>query len=190
MLLELGYADASVSAIAAEAGFTTGAFYSNFPSKGALALEVLDDLQSEAAGRLEAIFAGGRDVSTTIRATRAWTEEVLASGWPRLELEFALANRRNPDVVSTEGKRNRAAADRIARLLEQVVPGPQPFTPYRIAEVILDLAFGLALRRIIDPSVTTDHVFDLIDAMVATGGDFSSDATPQVLVLGSGESGG
>src|SRR5918998_4245590 len=42
VFLRRGFADASVDAIAAEAGFTRGAFYSNFSSKDELFAELLD----------------------------------------------------------------------------------------------------------------------------------------------------
>ncbi|GAA4383639.1 hypothetical protein GCM10023147_03070 [Tsukamurella soli] len=89
---------------------------------------------------------------------RTWVDEALASGRPRLELEFALANRDDPTVVDREGARNREAVLSLESSLERVAPavvdGPVPAR--RISEIILDLAFGLAVRttRLLDWSLT------------------------------------
>ncbi|GAC67292.1 TetR/AcrR family transcriptional regulator [Gordonia soli] len=174
MMLASGFASASVSAIATRAGFTTGAFYSNFESKAELTLEILADLQAEAEAQLTAIFADDNARGGRIERIRAWTDETLDSGWPRLELEFALANRDNVAVVSTEGTRNRTAVDGITGFVEQVLPEQLSTLPIRrVAELVLDLCFGLAVRRIIDPSVSTSHLFDLVEQLAA-----GFDATP------------
>lgn len=163
MLLQHGYGPASVAAIAAEAGFTTGAFYSNFASKADLALEVLTDLQDEAREQLAVIFSREEPMTERLGRLREWGETTLNSGWARLELEFSLANRRDPDIVSVERARNRTATEGVADLLTQVVPAPLAGLPsHKLAELVLDLVFGLAVRKVIDPAVSTKHLFDLL----------------------------
>nr|WP_296766038.1 TetR/AcrR family transcriptional regulator [Rhodococcus sp. (in: high G+C Gram-positive bacteria)] len=171
VLLERGYAAASVAAIAAHAGgFTTGALYSNFGSKADLTLEVLGDLQNEANAALGSILENADSNTTRVRLVMAWAEDVLQSGWPRLELEFALAHRDSPNTVSTEAGRSRTAVDNIANMVDQVLPQHMAVMPARrIAELILDVCFGIAVRRIVDPSVTVDHLFDLINELVSYG---------------------
>ena len=58
-LLRDGYAETSMEAIAAAAGFTKGAVYSNFPSKVELCQAVLDAIRAQqiaALGRAIAAF--------------------------------------------------------------------------------------------------------------------------------------
>ena len=92
VLLQHGYPASSVAAIARTAGFTTGAFYANFGSKAALTLEVLIDLQAEMQAEVAALVSANFDVDT-IEGLREWSTRILDSGWPRLQLEFALAIR-------------------------------------------------------------------------------------------------
>ncbi|MGU3433025.1 TetR/AcrR family transcriptional regulator [Actinomycetes bacterium M1A6_2h] len=169
LFLTRGFTATSIAQITTAAGLTTGAFYSNFANKAELTIEVLSDLQKGSQQQLEELLAIGK-LPERIRMLREWVDTTLASGWPRLELEFALASRSDPGVVEQEGNRNRAAARSLEASLERLAPtlGDGPVPLRRIAEVILDLAFGLAVRNIIDPQVTADHIFDTINALVAT----------------------
>ncbi|KVS67562.1 TetR/AcrR family transcriptional regulator [Burkholderia cepacia] len=56
VFLKRGYVSASVVDIAAAAGFTRGAFYSNYRSKSELLLELLERNHASVTARFEAIF--------------------------------------------------------------------------------------------------------------------------------------
>ncbi|WP_246007866.1 TetR/AcrR family transcriptional regulator [Gordonia oryzae] len=171
LLLADGYAATSIAKITGAAGLTTGAYYSNFDNKAQLTIELLQDLQAENQQHVEAILATA-DVGARINALQAWVETILASGWPRLELEFALASRGDAGLVEQEGHRNHAATRALEKSLEQLAPsltqGPVPVR--RIAEIILDLGYGLAVRTVIDPTVTSDHLFEIINIVAGLVG--------------------
>ncbi len=59
IFLKKGYVAASVEDIAAAAGYTRGAFYSNFRSKAELLLELLERDHSAVQGELQQIFDTG-----------------------------------------------------------------------------------------------------------------------------------
>ncbi len=59
IFMKKGYVAASVEDIAAAAGFTRGAFYSNFSSKSDLLLELLERDHAEVQADFQAIFDGG-----------------------------------------------------------------------------------------------------------------------------------
>ena len=59
IFLKKGYVAASVEDIAAAAGYTRGAFYSNFRSKAELLLELLERDHSAVQGELQQIFETG-----------------------------------------------------------------------------------------------------------------------------------
>ncbi|MFT3881767.1 MAG: TetR/AcrR family transcriptional regulator [Gemmatales bacterium] len=172
LLLDAGYPATSVAAIADAAGFTTGAFYSNFGSKAALTLEVLADLQAEVQEEVNGLMSSpiGAD---TVDALQAWSNRVLDSGWPRLELEFALAIRDDENLVSVEGDRNRAAVGGIGAIIAQQLPLPAdgPISADSVAEMIVNLAFGIAVRRVIDPRVNADSLFAAIRLLLPGGDD-------------------
>src|SRR5437868_5487049 len=57
VLAERGYAASSIDEICARAGFTRGAFYSNYGSKDELVVEVFDQYATQRRERLEALAA-------------------------------------------------------------------------------------------------------------------------------------
>ncbi|MCB0926917.1 MAG: TetR/AcrR family transcriptional regulator [Mycobacterium sp.] len=181
VLLQHGYPASSVAAIARTAGFTTGAFYANFGSKAALTLEVLIDLQAEMQAEVAALVSANFDVDT-IEGLREWSTRILDSGWPRLQLEFALAIRDDPTIVETEGNRNRMAVGGLGAIIAERLPLPAdgPITADGVAEMVLNVAFGIAVRRIIDPRVTADPLFEALRMLLPTD-DTEPDATPDAL---------
>ncbi|MFT3660425.1 MAG: TetR/AcrR family transcriptional regulator [Gordonia sp. (in: high G+C Gram-positive bacteria)] len=176
MLLRDGYPATSVAALAHTAGFTTGAFYSNFASKAELTLEVLGDLQAEVQAEVSEMVSDPWGPETVDRLEQ-WSEKILNSGWPRLELEFALAIRDDDGLVVTEGDRNRAAVGGLGAIIADrlPLPGEGPMSADRVAEMIVNLAFGIAVRRVIDPRVTAASVFDVVRLLLPTDDDPDAD---------------
>ncbi|MGL6237122.1 MAG: TetR/AcrR family transcriptional regulator [Segniliparus sp.] len=161
LFLKDGYNATGIAAVTERAGFSSGAFYSNFPNKGALALAVLQEIQAERTEEVEAILRLRQPEA--IASIEAWSEEVLKSGWPLLELEFALAARGDPELVKEEGGRHGRSVDFIAQAIEKLLPeeaaGALPVR--KVAEATMNLVVGLAVRRIIDPKVSTALFTDL-----------------------------
>ena len=161
LFLRDGYNATGVTAVTAHAGFSSGAFYSNFPNKAALALEVLHDIQAERTAELEAILRERSPES--VAAIERWSEAVLQSGWPLLELEFALAARGNPDLIKEESGRHGRSVDFIAQSIEKLLPdeAAETLPVQKIAEAMLNLVVGVAVRRIIDPKVSATLLVEL-----------------------------
>ncbi len=164
LMLKDGYTATSIASIASRAGYTTGAVYSNFGTKAELALEVLRELQSEARSEISALLSGSSGGSTPSEHIEQWALAALDSGWPRIELEFALASRGDTALIDTEGDRNRSAVADLSQLLERVAPEQvlAVIPAYRLAELLLDLVLGLAVRKVIAPDVRPTHVFDVL----------------------------
>lgn len=153
LFLRDGYNATTLAGIAEHAGFSTGAVYSNFAGKPELATLVLEAIQAEQAAALRSAVTVGGPPETLIGAIMTWAERALGSGWPRLELEFALAARSDARLVSTEAARQRASVDDVAALLSlHLPPALAAQLPMRaIADAIVNLAIGLAVRHQIDP---------------------------------------
>lgn len=181
MMLTDGYTATSIAQITATSGYTSGAFYSNFANKAELGMEILRELQDEAATSITEILADGTDPTTRLPRLESWIEDTLDSGWPRIELEFALTSRDDDAIVAAEGDRNRNAVDRIATDLQQIVP--RGFVDERaarlLAELVLDLAFGLAVRKIIAPEVSSHYLFELVARLSAIGVGEIPSPTPE-----------
>lgn len=152
LFLRDGYNATRVAAVTERAGFSSGAFYSNFPNKAVLALAVLQEIQDERTEELAAILRSP-EAATRIEA---WSEEVMASGWPLLELEFALAVRGNPELIKEESVRHRRGvafvSDSIGKFLPDGIAEALPV--HKAAEAMMNLVVGFAVRRIIDPKVS------------------------------------
>jgi AcrR family transcriptional regulator len=154
LFLRDGYNATGIAAVTEHAGFSSGAFYSNFPNKAALALEVLQEIQAERTKELEAILRSrSADIGPKVDD---WGEEVLRSGWPLLELEFALAVRGDHEFVKQEGGRHVQSVAFIANAIADFLP-PEivALLPInQVAEAMMNLVVGVAVRRIIDPKVS------------------------------------
>ena len=111
-----GLEQASVDEIAQDAGYTKGAFYSNFKSKEELFLAMLD---AKFAEEIERIEAGLRTDEEPQEAARHAGEDVMRfmrsdPEWERLYLEFVAYAARNDDFRQELLTRCRAMDERLA----------------------------------------------------------------------------
>jgi AcrR family transcriptional regulator len=100
LFIERGYAQVSVSDICSAAGFTRGAFYSNFADKDDIVQALFDQHAGERLDRLQAMLA---DAPT--RNAHEWAQSLLAvtpqdRGWILLFLEFRLLAPRQPELAA------------------------------------------------------------------------------------------
>jgi AcrR family transcriptional regulator len=158
-----GYHKATVEEIAAEAGFTTGAVYSNFDGKEQLFLAIADRQVEERVAEVGAIAeaaegeAPGRDAAVQLRAFLERDPE-----WPLLFYEFWSLSVRNPELQGELAKRRDAIRDALAETLERVAKRhgfklrfPAPV----LATAIAASLNGLAFERAADPTALPDEVF-------------------------------
>src|SRR6266567_7747046 len=115
-----GIGGASIEAIAAEAGFTRGAFYSNFKSKDELIFAMLEDHVEQSIRRNMEILAQHRNLDDFIAALKTMDrgrQDPLTRS-PLLHIEMILfvarAEKRRPELA----KRLRARRKLIADIIE------------------------------------------------------------------------
>jgi len=112
-----GFDAASVEQIAEAAGFSRGAFYSNFESKDEIFLALLDRKRIEREGALNAIFREKPDAHARFRAARDWyAEQWRQRNWSVLKTEFNL-----------RALRQRSLAKRLSTLWRQEVDAYSAF---------------------------------------------------------------
>lgn len=172
LFLRDGYQATSLAAVAEEAGFSTGVVYSNFSGKAEVALLVLREIQAEQSDTLRAALAGDRPMSKKLDDLQMWANAALTSGWPRLELEFALDARADASLVAAEAIRHESAKHITTLALADVVPESiTALVPLdALAEAVIHLAFGVAIRRLIDPSVRIDNLTEPLRKALASLG--------------------
>jgi AcrR family transcriptional regulator len=149
-----GFQGSSVEEISAEAGYTRGAFYSNFSSKEELFVELLHDRVY--AGYTEMYEAGLRDRDRT--PTLRETGEMLAAIQARTEerwlfrlwfecLAQAGRDERLRELASTFWRGNRA---RGQKLIETAMPHHADRAK-AISTAMIALDIGLAIQHFVDP---------------------------------------
>ncbi len=119
VLAEKGFQAASVGDLCAAAGFTRGAFYSNFASKDELFLALWDE-QADAivamiAVALDAIAAAAVPLDTALDLLA--DHELYDGDWFALNTEFILHALRNPDAAGQLSRHRARLRDELSELI-------------------------------------------------------------------------
>jgi AcrR family transcriptional regulator len=182
--LERGFAGASVEEIATRAGFTRGAFYSNFASKEELLTELLhqriyDVYARMMEERMRRVGAGER--LPTMRENGEALAEVQGTehgaGLMGLILELLAQSSRSDDargLAATFWSGNRDATAELTRRAFAARGEEPPFDPDAIATALIALDIGLSVQRYVDPDAVPltrwPDLFDLLFGRHAPGG--------------------
>ncbi len=172
---ERGFAGASLDRVAAVAGLTKGAIYSNFASKDDLFFAMMKD---QALNRLETIrtFLAVTAVDSNRRQalhdigrllTEAFTEQ---REWELVLLDFWRRAVRDDEVRLQFVAHRRALRAAIADRVEQVLgraPVVGGLTVDDVVTVVLALSNGLAIEQYVDPDLVSDDLFGRVLAMLA-----------------------
>jgi AcrR family transcriptional regulator len=160
-----GYHVATLEEVAAEAGFTKGAVYSNFESKEALFLALVDQEIAKRVQEIGAVVqaAGGGDIEA--EAERQFQRFVREEPhWPFLFYEFFAYGARRDDLRGEFVKRRRAVHRVIAngiRAQAEQAGVELPIQAEQIAVAFEALMNGLAFNRLLDPRSVPDGLFGL-----------------------------
>ncbi len=152
LFLSVGFARTSIEDVCAAAGYTRGAFYSNFGSKEELLLALFDDQAAGRMAELERLAAACEALAPQERA-RLLVEALLRvepaeSGWILLFLEFRLVAARTEALAEQVAAHDLAVARALADVLERALPElvPPGASAAQAATVILAAREGLLAR--------------------------------------------
>ena len=161
---EQGIGGASIEAIAAAAGFTRGAFYSNFRSKDELIIAMLEDHVEQSIRRNLELLAQHSNLAEFLDAVRTMDrsrQDPLGRS-PLLHMEMILfvarAERRRPELA----KRLRARRKLIADIVETTARNSRRnvvLNPAWTGAILLAMEDGFRLHRLIDPETTPADSF-------------------------------
>jgi AcrR family transcriptional regulator len=149
-IVKKGFALASVRDIADAAGFSQGAFYSNFPDKEAILLELVQRHQAEERTKIEAALSHAPgDAAKAMAGIEKWAATVNSDpGFAVLAVELQLQALRSPSFAQGYNELNRrhrrALGAMVARLFELFGRKP-PADPVEIAAAFTALGRGMAL---------------------------------------------
>jgi AcrR family transcriptional regulator len=156
LFLRGGFQASSLEQVADEAGYTVGAVYSNFESKTALGVAVIDELyaceEQRLADSLAKVPAGDTDGVFDVLAT--WADSTIGDlDWTRLEIEIAAFSANDKSYRAATAARHARLRARCRELIAGRLGGESPLAPELLATVIVGLALGIGAQRAADPSI-------------------------------------
>ncbi|AVU35397.1 MULTISPECIES: TetR/AcrR family transcriptional regulator [Serratia] len=147
-----GYGAASIRDIASQAGYSQGAFYSNFATKEALLLALLQRHMQAEAGQLASLTqSDARTPKQVLAALETWAATLnLDVDWGMLSVELQLHARRSLTFAAEYNKIWRHHQAAIASALEALfdhLDKTPPAEPEELAAAFMAMAHGLALQK-------------------------------------------
>ena len=161
---EQGIGGVSIEAIAAAAGFSRGAFYSNFKSKDELIIAMIEDHVAQSIRRNLDLLARHDNLADYIDALKSMDrsrQDPLARS-PLLHMEMILfmarAEKRRPELAQRLRARRKLIAD-IVETASRNSGKNGPLNPAWTGAIVLALEDGFRLHRLIDPETTPADSF-------------------------------
>ena len=171
-----GFDAAKLEEIAAEAGYTRGAFYANFDSKEDLFFALLEREISSRIATLRKHVANYESPSDKLRAFRDfWLDTCLDRRWSLLALEFKLFAVRHPEVKTRLIALHRRLVSSGVELLQSIVDAVGRKLPVSARAVGISfwvLSSGLTLEHMLDRTVMSEEtvrkvLLTFFDALMA-----------------------
>ncbi len=173
---DAGYDVASLDQIAAAAGFTKGAVYSNFASKDELFFALMEEhitarvqiareaLESHptGSGTTDALAEVGRRLTEALTRQREW-QLLFLDYWRR-----AVRDERVREQFLQHRRMLRASIAEAVAQAQSHAPVPDGFTRDDVVTLILALSNGLAIERLTDPQTVPDDLFGRVLAALPT----------------------
>ena len=161
---EQGIGGASIEAIALAAGFTRGAFYSNFASKDELIIAMIENHVEQSIRRMHELLARHKNLADFIDALKTMDrsrQDPLGRS-PMLHMEMILfvsrAEKRRPELAKRLRARRKLIADIVATTAKDSGRNGV-LSPAWAGAVVLAMEDGFRLHRLIDPETTPADSF-------------------------------
>ncbi|MFD9124298.1 TetR/AcrR family transcriptional regulator [Kitasatospora sp. NPDC059571] len=148
VIVERGYAQATIEDVCAAAGYTRGAFYSNFAGKDDLVLALFDHHAANRLDQLERLLDGPSQDRLGGLARSLLEVDPVERNWILLFLEFRVHAARDPQLAARLHEHDRAVTDALAGLLERSRPeSARSAVPLRsVAATLLAVREGILAR--------------------------------------------
>ena len=156
LFLRGGFQATSLEQVAEEAGYTVGAVYSNFESKTAVGVAVIDELYAAEEQRLAELLAKVPDGDTdgVFDALSSWADSTIGDpGWTRLEIEIAAFSAHEESYRAATAARYARLRVSCRELIAGRIGGDSQLDPDLLAAAIVGLALGIGAQRAADPRI-------------------------------------
>ena len=145
---ERGFGHASIEQITTAAGFTRGAFYSNFDSTEELFFALYQERAAVVAEHVaRALTNPGGPVAELIE--QVLTALTVDRQWILIKTDFLLHAARNPQVAAALAGHRDAIRDVLATALRSTASAP--WTPDGLARAVITIHDGAMLQLLVDP---------------------------------------
>lgn len=165
----MGYHGSSIELVAAEAGYSKGAVYSNFASKEEMFLELLRMHMDRDLSELEQIV--DMTPEQLFPANTRWLENMhtIMPDMPTMMIELQLHARRNPEFAKAfyplQDRKMAGVAD-VTRKYFAASGEPVPMDALELAYVIEALVHGLSLQRPLRAAGEPNEAGAIIDRLM------------------------
>lgn len=168
-----GIASSSVSDIAAAAGLTKGAVYSNFGSKDDLVLALMEEQVLHRLHNAMAAFDAAEDVGLAVHDLGASLTDAIHAdlSWQHLLFEYCGLARRDPALHTALAQRRREGRAVVATAISRIaeVRGIElPMSAEDLAVAMLAISNGLALETGMDAAGVPDDLFPRLIALIVS----------------------
>ncbi|MDX6677370.1 MAG: hypothetical protein QOE31_1422 [Solirubrobacteraceae bacterium] len=156
-----GYHRTTLDDIADDAGYTKGAVYSTFKSKGGLFLALFDEIVDRRVEEIRRLL-GAHEGEAKVAALAAQPADERNSRFLLLAIEFWAQAAGDPQL--REGFS--ASYFRLRSKLAELAPAGGAFDEQRWAITTIALSNGLALERMIDPGGVPDDLMATVQRLI------------------------
>jgi AcrR family transcriptional regulator len=164
---ELGYEGASVERIAEEAGFSKGAFYSNFSSKEDILQQLLQANASNDVEDLTDLLGPLDNTEEILTAIKRWSDSRSAGQrWGTIAIEFVRRAIRDSGPGSPELQIFATQWRGVGQLLLDKLPiPPGQISPLNLGGLVLEVTYG-GISGFIQVNTSGDMVTDMLRLMI------------------------
>jgi AcrR family transcriptional regulator len=167
LFLRAGFQVTSLEQIGEDAGFTRGAVYSNFPSKTAIGIAVIDELYAREAERLEAALDATENLDDWFDAFADWADSTIGEPqWTRLEIEIAAFSAHDDVYRAATAARYAGMRKRWAALFAARFAGAFPIDLDTLGAIMIALALGTGAQRAVAPELPGSDWVELLRTLV------------------------
>ena len=141
-----GYEGASIDRIAEEAGFSKGAFYSNFDSKEEIVLELLETHSLHDVAEISSLVGDSRDPARLIEVISEWSlARSRDPSWGLLALELFRRARRDQTFDQRHANLFRDQWRGLGEILIHLFPPDEaPADAETLGGIVMELTYGAA----------------------------------------------
>jgi AcrR family transcriptional regulator len=169
LFLRDGFQVTSLEQIGEDAGFTRGAVYSNFPSKTAIGIAVIDELYARKARELQDALDAAGNLDEWFDELAAWAEATIGEPqWTRFEIELAAFSAHEETYRAATAARYAGIRARWAELIASRLGEDFPIHAQALSTIILALGLGTGAQRAVDPNLPGSSWVELLRVLAGS----------------------